>query len=196
MRGFEQIPWLYDAGMAVNDALGLRRWRRWLAIGARGRTLEVGCGTGRNLSLYPPGMSVVGLDPELDALLVARRRAPGAMLVAARAEALPFRDGTFDTVTTSLVFCSVGDPPRGFAEIGRVLRPDGRLRMFEHVRSTRPLVARLQSWIAPAWVAVSGGCHPDRDTEAAVTRAGFELEERKARGVMRRLVGRPPPGSA
>ena len=195
MRGFEQIPWLYDAGMAVNDALGLRRWRRWLAGGARGRTLEVGCGTGRNLPLYPPGASVVGLDPELDALLVARRRAPGAMLVAARAEALPFRDGTFETVTSSLVFCSVGDPPRGLAEIGRVLRPDGRLRMLEHVRSTRARVARLQSWIGPAWVRVSGGCHLDRDTEAAVSDAGFALEERKARGVMRRLVGRPPRSS-
>ena len=54
MRGVEQIPWLYDAICAWAEWRGLGRWRRWVAGGARGRTLDLGCGTGRNLPLLPP----------------------------------------------------------------------------------------------------------------------------------------------
>ena len=110
MRGAEQIPWLYDAAMAVLERLGLGPWRRWLAAGARGRTLDLGCGTGRNLPLLPGNARAVGVDPCAQSLARARRRAPGALLVQARAEALPFRSGAFDTVASGLVLCSVTDP--------------------------------------------------------------------------------------
>ena len=52
MRGLEQIPWLYDGLCAVLERTGLAEWRRWLANGARGRTLDVGCGTGRGLCVW------------------------------------------------------------------------------------------------------------------------------------------------
>ena len=53
MRGIEQIPWLYDAAMALIERAGLGRWRAWLAGGVRsGRVLDIGCGTGRNLTLF------------------------------------------------------------------------------------------------------------------------------------------------
>jgi len=193
MRGVEQIPWLYDGLMSLQDWLGLRRWRRWLAGGARGRVLEVGCGTGRNLPLYGDGAAlVVGLDPAHGALRSARRRAPGVPLVVASAEALPFRAGAFDTVVSGLVFCSVADPKRGLAEVRRVLAPGGSLRMMEHVRSRRPLVAKLQDLVQPAWTRVQGGCHPNRDTERSVAAAGFAIEAagRRARGALRRFVAR------
>ena len=125
MRGLEQIPWLYDGLCAVLERTGFAEWRRWLASGARGRTLDVGCGTGRGLPLYGAGIRVIGLDPAWDSLRRARRRGPGVPLVQGSAEALPFRDGTFDTVVASLVFCSVADPARGLAEVKRVLRPAG-----------------------------------------------------------------------
>ncbi len=192
MRGIEQIPWLYDLGMALLEATGLGRWRRWLVSGARGRTLDLGCGTGRNLPLYADGASAVGLDPAWEPLLAARRRAPERPLVCGRAEALPFRDGTFDTVVSGLVFCSVSETSRGLAEVDRVLRPGGTLRMLEHVRAASPLQARLQDLAQPAWTWFTGGCHPNRETEAAVTAAGFEIdpETRRANGSMRRFVAR------
>ncbi|WP_019625457.1 class I SAM-dependent methyltransferase [Thioalkalivibrio sp. ALJT] len=192
MRGLEQIPWLYDGLMAAADRLGLRRWRRRLVAGVSGRVLEVGCGTGRNLPLYAVPERVIGMDPDLAALRRARRRAPSVPLVVARAEALPFADGVFDTVVSGLVFCSVQDPPRALTEVRRVLGAEGELRMLEHVRHARPGVARWQDRVQPAWTCVSGGCHPNRDTEAAVERAGFciDPDERVARGVMRRFAAR------
>jgi ubiquinone/menaquinone biosynthesis C-methylase UbiE len=193
VRGVEQIPWLYDAGMALLEATGLRRWRQWLVSEVSGRVLDLGCGTGRNLALFDGRVRALGVDPCGDALRKARTRAPHAWLVQARAEALPFRDAAFDIVTTGLVFCSVDDPDAGLREIRRVLRPAGRLRMLEHVRSGHPWQAQLQDLAQPAWTWVTGGCRPNRDTEAIVTRAGFliEAETRRAAGSMRRFVARP-----
>jgi ubiquinone/menaquinone biosynthesis C-methylase UbiE len=114
-------------------------------------------------------------------------------LVRASAQALPFRDGAFDTAVSGLVFCSVPDPVKGLREVKRVLKPGGTLRMLEHVRSTTPLIGRWQDFIQPAWTAVAGGCHPNRDTEANVREAGFEVdaESRRARGNMRRFSAQP-----
>lgn len=191
MRGLEQIPWLYDLCCAALERTGLGRWRRRLCEGARGRILDVGCGTGRNLPHLPAG--TVGIDPARDPLLRARRRAPGARLVQARAEALPFRDGAFDTVVSGLVFCSVDDPARGLAEVRRVLAPGGTLRMLEHVRAEPGWHARLQDRIQPAWTRLAGGCRPNRDTEASVRAAGFlvDPESRRAQSTLRSLVARP-----
>lgn len=195
VRGIEHIPWIYDPLCAVYEWLGLGRWRRWLTDGAAGRVLDLGCGTGRNLPLYGGHARVVGVEPSLYVLPRARRRAPGAALVAARAEALPFRDGVFDTVVSGLVLCSVADPPLALAEVRRVLRAAGTLRALEHVRAGAPWKARLQDRIQPCWTWLTGGCHPNRDTEGNVEAAGFAIEPagRRARGDMRRFAARPLP---
>src|SRR5262245_33403412 len=161
---------------AVAEWTGLGRWRRWLVEGAHGRTLDLGTGTGRNLPLYPRASRVVGLDPAWPAIQRAHRRAPTVPLVVGSAEALPFRDGAFDTVVSGLVFCSVPDPRRGLAEVLRVLHPAGTLRMLEHVRSTTPWKARLQDRLQPLWTRFAGGCHPNRETERLVQTAGFTID--------------------
>jgi ubiquinone/menaquinone biosynthesis C-methylase UbiE len=192
MRGVEQIPWLYDAYCSLVERFGLERWRRWLVTGAAGRTLDVGCGTGRNLPFFDAGARVVGLDPAPDSLWAARRRAPGVRLVQGDAQALPFRDGVFDTVVSGLVFCSVPDPARGLAEVKRVLVPGGTLRMLEHVRATGRLRARFQDRCQPLWTRLTGGCRWNRETERTVEAAGFRIDPstRRAKGDMRRFVAR------
>jgi len=192
MRGLEQIPWLYDACCTVCECLGLRRWRRWLVADAAGAILDIGCGTGRNLPLYAAGARVVGVDVSAASLARARRRRPDVPLVQADAEALPFRAATFDTVVSALVFCSVPDAARGLAEVRRVLRPDGALRMLGHVRAAGGWKARAQDRWQPLWTRLTGGCHWNRDTEATVARAGFSIDitGRRARGDMRCFVAR------
>jgi ubiquinone/menaquinone biosynthesis C-methylase UbiE len=193
MRGLEQIPWLYDLGLSLLERGSMGRWRRWLVAGTRGRTLEIGAGTGRDLPLYPPTQPVVAIDPHPQNLVAARRRAPEAHLVRARAEALPFRDGTFETAVSSLVFCSVDDPAAGLGEIRRVLHPGGRLRMMEHVRSHGPFLGRLMDLGQPTWTWMTGGCRPNRDTERAVREAGFEIDPAslRAKGIMVRFEATP-----
>jgi ubiquinone/menaquinone biosynthesis C-methylase UbiE len=113
-------------------------------------------------------------------------------LVLGAAEQLPFRAGTFDTVVSGLVLCSVSEPPRALAEVRRVLAPGGAFRLLEHVRASSLLHARLQDALQPLWTRFTGGCHPNRDTEAAVRSAGFQVdaESRRASGTMRRFVAR------
>lgn len=194
MKGVEQIPWLYDLYMGMVDRFGFGRWRRWVVSGARGRTLEIGCGTGRNLPLYDTSVSVVGLELDFLLLRSARKKAQDVPLVVGSAESLPFRDGAFDTVVSSLVFCSLREPERGLAEVGRVLGRDGELRMLEHVRSDVHAVSVLQDLAQPAWTLITGGCHPNRDTECTLRRVGFEIDpgSRRANGTMRRFVARRP----
>jgi len=189
-RGIEQIPLVYDALMAVTDRIGLWKLRAWLTKGATGLTLELGCGTGRNLPSYPGAARLFGIDPSLDSLRRARRRAPGVPLVCATAEALPFRRGVFDTVVISLVLCSVPEAAEALGEVRRVLRDSGAVRLLEHVRSERRWEARWQDFIQPVWTRITGGCHPNRDTEGSVRRAGFRIDERKAKRNLRRLVAR------
>lgn len=194
MRGVEQIPWVYDLTMVVLEKSGLGPWRRWLAdVPGNARILDLGCGTGRNLALLR-GRQAVGVDPCPESLQAARHRAPGAWLVRARAEHLPFRAATFDIVLSGLVFCSVEEPAAGLAEIRRVLRPGGRLRMLEHVRAASRWQAWLQDRLQPAWTRFTGGCRPNRETEQVVADAGFVVVPgtRRASGTMRRFEARPP----
>ena len=191
MRGVEQIPWVYDAMCFVMESTGFKRWRDWLVAGVTGRTLEVGCGTGRNLPRYPKDAFVVALEPEAQTLNKAIKRSPQTMFVRASAEALPFREGAFNTVVSGLVFCSVPRPEVGLAEIKRVMKDDAQLRMIEHVRS-EGFYGRVQDFLQPAWTKVAGGCHPNRRTVETVEAAGFEIESegRRSDGTMRRFSAR------
>ncbi len=195
MRGVEQIPWLYDLFLWLVERWGgLASWRRWLVAGARGRVLDLGTGPGHNLALLPGGLRPVAVDIARQNLGAAARRRPGALLVRARAEALPFRDGSFDTVLCGYVLCSVSEPPAALAEAARVLAPGGALRVLEHVRSRHRHWARFQEAIQPAWTLLTGGCHLERDTAAAIERAGFAVRPgtRRERGVMLSLEAEPP----
>ena len=93
----------------------------------------------------------------------------------ASAESLPFADHSFDVVVSTLVLCTVDSPERAAAEIRRVLRPGGDLRLIEHVRDpTNAKRARWQDRLERPWGWVAGSCHPNRDTRATLEAAGFD----------------------
>ncbi|WP_151484965.1 class I SAM-dependent methyltransferase [Streptomyces albicerus] len=165
---------------AVADRRGGTEHRHRLLDGLTGRVLEVGAGQGRNFRHYPDTVEeVVALEPD-DTLRTAAEKAAASApvrvtVVAGEAGQLPGKDGEFDAVIASLVLCTVGDQARALAEIARVLRPGGELRFYEHVRSPRPWAGRLEDAITPLWRRAGGGCHPNRDTEAAIQAAGFAI---------------------
>jgi ubiquinone/menaquinone biosynthesis C-methylase UbiE len=104
----------------------------------------------------------------------AAKHKPDARVLPAAAEDLPFEDGSFDTVVSTLVLCGVDDQSRALQEARRVLRPGGRLLFIEHVRSDDPGLARFQDRIN--WVnRLTVGCDCNRQTLAAIEAERFEV---------------------
>jgi SAM-dependent methyltransferase len=152
--------------------------RTRVAGGATGRILEIGAGTGFNFSYFPGGAEVVATepDPEMRRRAESRARDHGIDLRPAPAEALPFPDGSFDTVVSTGVLCAVDDPTRALAEAHRVLRPGGELRFSEHVRGERSIRRAMQRTMDPIHYRLFR-CHIGRDTLGAMRDAGFEIVE-------------------
>jgi ubiquinone/menaquinone biosynthesis C-methylase UbiE len=154
--------------------------RSKLLAGLTGRVIEVGAGNGLNFPHYPVTVTeVLAVEPEpyLRRLaLAAARQAPVPIrVVDGAAEALPADDTAVDTVVASLVLCTVAELDRALAEARRVLRPGGTLRFYEHVRAEDPRLARWQDRLQRPWGWLAGGCHPNRDTVAAITAAGLQV---------------------
>jgi ubiquinone/menaquinone biosynthesis C-methylase UbiE len=175
---------IYDRSFAGMEKGGLREMRSELLREAQGRTLEIGAGTGLNLPHYTDAVSDLILaepDPHMAKRLRERLEreppAPSSVgVIEAAAEELPFDDGSFDTVVSTLVFCTVEDPARAAAEARRVLVEEGRLLFLEHVRSQRPGLGRWQDWLERPWGWVAGGCHPNRASDQILAGAGFRIE--------------------
>jgi SAM-dependent methyltransferase len=171
---------MYVKAAARADRRGAIEHRRRLLQDLSGRVVEIGAGNGLNFAHYPPAVvEVVAIEPEPTLRAVAQQAAP--VPVTARegtADALPLADGEMDAAVASLVLCSVPDQARALAELHRVLRPGGELRFYEHVIARcQPTRAILQiADRSGLWPAIAGGCHPARDTGAAIEAAGFTIE--------------------
>ena len=154
--------------------------RRRLLAGLSGRVLEVGAGNGLNFPYYPATVTeILAIEPEpylrRQTLAPASQAPVPIRVVDGTAEALPAPDAAFDAVVASLVLCTVTDPGQALAEVRRVLRSSGRLRFYEHVRATDPRLARWQDRLERPWGWLVGGCHPNRDTVAAIGAAGLQI---------------------
>jgi ubiquinone/menaquinone biosynthesis C-methylase UbiE len=155
--------------------------RREIVGKAGGLVLEVGAGTGLNFSFYQPGQveRVEAIEPDAAMLRYARERLNTARvpitLTQVAVEALPFANETFDSAVTTLVFCSVTDPVRGFREIMRVLKPGGTLLLVEHVRSQGAIAGLVQDALVPVTKLLAGNCHWNRDTAHTVAEVGFQV---------------------
>lgn len=182
------FAWGYDWFLSASEKAGLRDMRRELLAEARGRTLEVGAGTGLNADLYPDSVTELVLS-EPDRFMAGRLRAkhPSAQVTEAPAEDLPFEDDAFDTVVVTLVLCTVPDPPSALREISRVLKPGGRFLFLEHVRADDPKLARWQDRLHRPWYLFGDGCNCNRDTLAAIEASPLTVE-RSERGSVPKAV--------
>ncbi|MFP5378912.1 MAG: class I SAM-dependent methyltransferase [Vicinamibacteria bacterium] len=155
-----------------------------------GETLFVGIGTGLDIAHFPHGPAITAIDISSDMLDRAqprrRRYLEGTphegravlRLELQDAAALPYADAHFDTVATACTLCSVPDADVVLRQILRVLRPGGRLLLFEHVRSAHPLLGAVLD-VMSLWSRRSG-TDMSRDTLASVIAAGFVIERVEA----------------
>ena len=127
---YNRIAPLYDALEWFTERTAFETWRQqlWTGVSA-GRVLEIGVGTGKNLSYYPASAQVTAIDLSERMLQRAQRRAATlGVQVDLRlmdAQHLEFPASTFDAAVATFVFCSVPDPVAGLRELGRVVRPEG-----------------------------------------------------------------------
>lgn len=179
-KGHPLFAAVYDRLNAAADEgwQGERRFR--LLSGVRGEVLEIGGGTGANLPHYRDADRVIVAEPDPFMRKRLRPKLSQAQVPVeiseAGAQELPFAEDSFDAVVSTLVLCTVPEQGSALAEVRRVLRPGGALLFMEHVRSPGR-IARWQDRVQPLWTKLFAGCHPNRDTVAAIEAAGFVLQD-------------------
>lgn len=183
MANTKQIKKRYDRIAKYFDSLerpmgtrGFAKWRKELVQQATGKTLEVGVGTGKNISHYPENVNLTVIDFSKNMLEKAKLKntntSHNITFLEMDVQNMIFEDNTFDTVITSCVFCSVPNPVKGLKEIKRVLKPDGKLIMLEHVRSNGKVLGKLMDWFNFIPLNIMGA-NINRRTKQNLTKAGF-----------------------
>ncbi|MFN8556548.1 MAG: class I SAM-dependent methyltransferase [Dehalococcoidia bacterium] len=173
---------LYDSLTAPLERRLLAPLRRDLLGGLSGDIIEIGAGTGANLDHVGRSARLVATEPNPAMLRRVRvRRArlakTNVALVQAAAEALPASDASFDHAVCTLTLCTVANPTAALSEVARVLRPNGRLHLIEHVRGEGAL-GRAQDAVRPLWQALAAGCIANRRTDLLLAACGFAVERR------------------
>ena len=145
-----------------------------------GEVLEIGIGTGLNLSHYGPNVSRVrAVDPTpMLPTRVAERRGTVRFPVEIThqsAERLPYEDRTFDCVISTWTLCTIPNPVAALQEVGRVLKPGGRFLFLEHGRSDDQKVAAWQDRLNPIQNVIGCGCNLNRQIDLLITQAPLTI---------------------
>lgn len=179
-RRYNRTSRFYDIMEAPMEAMSLKSWRLEVMKELRGKVLEVGVGTGKNMPYYPDDVDITAIDFSEKMLEKAKQKLAlynrHAKLLVMDAQNMDFDDNTFDMVFTTCVFCSVPDPVRGLQEIRRVCKPDGKIIMIEHVRSEGKVLGVIMDMLNPL-IVNTYGANINRKTVENVSTAGFTKVE-------------------
>jgi ubiquinone/menaquinone biosynthesis C-methylase UbiE len=148
--------------------------------GLHGRVLEIGFGSGLNLSHYPAEVTeIFVVEPSASAMRLAESRISS---VPAKVEQvgidgaqLDMPDRSVDCVLSSYTLCTIPDVDAALAEIHRVLKPEGELHFLEHGRAPTESVRRWQRRVHPIHSRIAGGCHLDRPIDELISHAGLSI---------------------
>lgn len=174
------FPKWYDFFMGPLERRKFKRVREHLLQSATGKVLEIGSGTGVNFPLYRNADHVIAIEPSqhmIDQSLPKRKLAVVPIeMVNASAERLPFEDHTFDTVVTTLVFCTIPNVEEAIKELKRVCKPNGKILLFEHGKMENTVLSSMQEGLTPLWKKICDGCCLNRETLKAFTSQGLKVE--------------------
>lgn len=150
---------------------------------ASGRVLEIGFGTGLNLSFYDAAKvnAIIGVDPAVQMQRLARQRVASIAIpvemIALELGQIQAANASFDSIVCTFTLCSIPDPLAALQEMRRVLKPEGKLLFSEHGRAPDRTVRAWQDRLTPLWRPLAGGCHLNRDIPARLKSAGFRIQE-------------------
>jgi phosphatidylethanolamine/phosphatidyl-N-methylethanolamine N-methyltransferase len=174
---YDKLAKVYDLFFGPTLHPGRLRAIERMNIQPGERVLEVGVGTGINLSLYPREAAVTGIDFSSSMLEKARERAArkGASpvrLLQMDAADQKFADDAFDIVYAPYLISVVPDPVRVAQEMRRVCRPGGRIIFLNHFLSPHAILSRVERLISPATIHI--GFKSDLDLPAFLAQADLK----------------------
>jgi phosphatidylethanolamine/phosphatidyl-N-methylethanolamine N-methyltransferase len=174
---YDKLAKVYDLVFGPTLHPGRLQAIQRMDIQAGERVLEVGVGTGINLSLYPREAAVTGIDFSSSMLEKARERAarPEASpvrLLQMDAADLRFADNSFDIVYAPYLISVVPDPVKVAQEMRRVCRPGGRIIFLNHFLSPNVFLSRIERLISPATIHI--GFKSDLDLPAFLAQADLK----------------------
>ena len=159
------LPYLLDWSMSDQS---LAKYRQDVLANVQGEVLEIGFGTGLNLSYYPPELQrLVAIDANPGVNAIAQKRIQAAAIAVEyrvlNGENLPMADGTFDSVVSTWTLCSIAKVEQALKEIYRVLKPGGQFFFVEHGLSKDPQIQVWQNRLTPLQKIIADGCHFNRN---------------------------------
>ncbi len=177
-RRYNRYSMFFDVSEYLPEKWFFSKWRKRTISSLKGKVLEVGVGTGKNLKYYSKDANVTGVDisPGMlnRAIKESKKLKRNFSLIQMDAENLKFKDNSFDTIVCTFVFCSVPYPIKGLEEIRRVCKSNGKIVMMEHVLSKNKLVAFLQHVHNPIMKFLTG-VNINRDTISNIKKAGLKI---------------------
>jgi ubiquinone/menaquinone biosynthesis C-methylase UbiE len=164
------LPYLLDWAMSDQN---LAKYRQEVLADVQGEVLEIGFGTGLNLSYYPENIhKIIAIDANPGVNALAQKRLQASSITVdyrvLNGENLPMADKTFDSVVSTWTLCSIANVEQALKEIYRVLKPGGRFFFVEHGLSNQSPIQVWQNRLTPLQKIIADGCHFNRDIRQLV----------------------------
>ena len=183
IRRYNRFSYIYDLFEKPMEASVFKKWRSELIKPLRGDVLEIGVGTGKNLSYYNKEAKVTAIDISSGMLSKARNKLKetnnkNIKLMEMDAQNLKFKNNSFDYVICTFVLCSVPDPVKALQEMKRVCKKNGKIIMIEHMLSKNKFIAFYENIHNPI-TRFLFGFNVNRKTDENVIKAGLKIIKMK-----------------